>query len=602
MIPVSLRHEDSEILEANCTITKDYQIISGDESFYRMMGENTMFLMNKLIYPDDLNIFEECIFSDKSNFVLLRIHTAKEVFRWVLMRRRFEADEPGRIELQIKDVITQNDKFELYYNNVRKYRVFMNQMKQRFFEYDFKTKIITIYFYVNGHSEILEKDMLSEWQKRVVRMGFVEGENIERFNRMCDDIENGIDSFSSTFQSSFMSRGTRTDLLNFRGETMREGSINMLVVGLIDEIGGRIDAQPVLYDNDVNKDSATGLLNKKAVTEAVIDALAEADTLNDRRTLYLAVMDIDDFKNVNDTYGHYFGDEVIAGFAAELRKNIGDKGIIGRIGGDEFICLFTDCYSEDDVRIYLKAIRKGLSFSLAEKQPGYEFGASIGAAKYPQDGTVYEELFRIADGCLYIAKEKGKNRYIIYDEKLHGKAIAEGIKNGHIIGGDFMKPYEKGNMTADMIARIVKDGRNAIDSVFTELMDKMHIQGICVYAGDDMACVKKYGKYGNHPQYAALMGNDKYLSLFNENGINVINNITSLAMDFYDIYKMLIEEKICSSLQIGVKDADGVYKWLICFDTFGDHKRKWSHDDIMSIYILIKTIAKLDEINDEKNL
>ena len=165
-----------------------------------------------------------------------------------------------------------------------------------------------------------------------------------------------------------------------------------------------------------------------------------------------------------------------------------------------------------------------------------------------------------------------------------------------------MKPYEKGNMTVDMIARIVKDGRNAIDSVFTELMDKMHIQGICVYAGDDMACVKKYGKYGNHPQYAALMGNDKYLSLFNENGINVINNITSLAMDFYDIYTMLIEEKICSSLQIGVKDADGVYKWLICFDTFGDHKRKWSHDDIMSIYILIKTIAKLDEINDEKNL
>ena len=121
----------------------------------------------------------------------------------------------------------------------------------------------------------------------------------------------------------------------------------MLVVGLIDEIGGRIDAQPVLYDNDVNKDSATGLLNKKAVTEAVIDALAEADTLNDRRTLYLAVMDIDDFKNVNDTYGHYFGDEVIAGFAAELRKNIGDKGIIGRIGGDEFIHEFGKGDSRD---------------------------------------------------------------------------------------------------------------------------------------------------------------------------------------------------------------------------------------------------------------
>lgn len=78
MIPVSLRHEDSEILEANCTITKDYQIISGDESFYRMMGENTMFLMNKLIYPDDLNIFEECIFSDKSNLYCLEFIQQKK--------------------------------------------------------------------------------------------------------------------------------------------------------------------------------------------------------------------------------------------------------------------------------------------------------------------------------------------------------------------------------------------------------------------------------------------------------------------------------------------------------------------------------------------
>lgn len=51
MIPVSLRTEDSEVLEANCTITKDYQIISGDESFYRMMGEKYNVLMDKLIYP-----------------------------------------------------------------------------------------------------------------------------------------------------------------------------------------------------------------------------------------------------------------------------------------------------------------------------------------------------------------------------------------------------------------------------------------------------------------------------------------------------------------------------------------------------------------------
>ncbi len=77
-----------------------------------------------------------------------------------------------------------------------------------------------------------------------------------------------------------------------------------------------------------------------------------------------------------------------------------------------------------------------------------------------------------------------------------------------------MKPYEKGNMTADMIARIVKDGRNAIDSVFTELMDKMHIQGICVYAVMTWHVSRSMANRKS-PAICRTYGNEKYLSLFN---------------------------------------------------------------------------------------
>ncbi len=64
------------------------------------------------------------------------------------------------------------------------------------------------------------------------------------------------------------------------------------------------------------------------------------------------IIDIDNFKSVNDTYGHRFGDEVIADLASELRRTVGERGIIGRIGGDEFMCLLTDYNSIEEVRVF----------------------------------------------------------------------------------------------------------------------------------------------------------------------------------------------------------------------------------------------------------
>jgi predicted signal transduction protein with EAL and GGDEF domain len=220
----------------------------------------------------------------------------------------------------------------------------INLIKDKIFEYSSKTGMITIYFYVNNRSEIIEKDLLDSWAERMKRLGFVGRDQVEVFDHLCNEIRTGADSFSVLLKTSIMSKGERQDTLNFRGQTISAVDDRKLTVGIITEISNRMNPKYIQYDaGEANKDSGTGILNKKAVTDEIKAAINLATKLGGSKHMFLAVMDIDDFKQVNDTYGHYFGDEVIAHFANALSSTLGSRGIVGRIGGDEFMILFTDC-------------------------------------------------------------------------------------------------------------------------------------------------------------------------------------------------------------------------------------------------------------------
>lgn len=165
----------------------------------------------------------------------------------------------------------------------------------------------------------------------------------------------------------------------------------------------------LLMTEKMQRDSLSGLYNKAAAQE-----LARALLINNPDHFYaFFILDIDNFKTVNDTCGHAVGDQVIADFAKKIKKQFREKDIVGRIGGDEF-AVFVPVPSKEWVQMKAKMLSKVLCYEFSDGQKSCFISASIGVAVSPEDGTNFEALYQNADTALYQTKENGKNGYTLY--------------------------------------------------------------------------------------------------------------------------------------------------------------------------------------------
>lgn len=164
------------------------------------------------------------------------------------------------------------------------------------------------------------------------------------------------------------------------------------------------------------RDSLTGLYNK-ATTEEFIRSFLKNESNQDLEHVFL-IFDIDNFKNVNDKYGHVFGDFVISEFALELKSQFREDDIVGRIGGDEFVVLIKDFNNNNYVLIdKLERFCSKINQKKFVEQAEFSIACSIGVAMYPEHGYVYSELYEKADQALYYAKAMGKI-LIIYFQRI----------------------------------------------------------------------------------------------------------------------------------------------------------------------------------------
>jgi diguanylate cyclase (GGDEF)-like protein len=165
----------------------------------------------------------------------------------------------------------------------------------------------------------------------------------------------------------------------------------------------------ILMDKLAKTDALTETYNHMAYHEYKDHLVEQAD--NGRLTLHLAILDIDNFKKVNDTYGHKAGDTVLRKVSAIARSKTGSNDFIARYGGEEFVILFTEKSFQEAFDL-TEDIRKEIASTTHEALSGLRVTVSIGLNAYVP-GMGKEALFQLADAALYRAKHTGKNRTVI---------------------------------------------------------------------------------------------------------------------------------------------------------------------------------------------
>ncbi|MFT6431426.1 MAG: diguanylate cyclase (GGDEF)-like protein, partial [Halopseudomonas sp.] len=192
------------------------------------------------------------------------------------------------------------------------------------------------------------------------------------------------------------------------------------------------------------QDPLTGLGNR-AMLEEELDRLL----LRSKRShtnFALLYIDLDYFKQINDSFGHGLGDLLLAVIANRLRRSMRDVDLITRIGGDEFVALLTDLHDANDAALIAGKIIHALSEPITLNGHHLLISASVGIATHPQHGGNAQELLAHADQALYRAKAGGRNGYRFYSpeedaETQHNLDIEQGLRHG-LLEGQFRLHYQ----------------------------------------------------------------------------------------------------------------------------------------------------------------
>ena len=160
------------------------------------------------------------------------------------------------------------------------------------------------------------------------------------------------------------------------------------------------------------QDALTGLWNR-VYTEAAVNKMIAQEAKGT-----LMMIDLDNFKAINDNYGHIEGDRVLKMFADTLRDFSGEEDILCRIGGDEFVVFYKDLTSKSEIGSRAADIISDLCDKLEQCKFETNSSVSIGIAQAPKDAAEFNRLYNCADKALYYVKQNGKNSYHFFSDKL----------------------------------------------------------------------------------------------------------------------------------------------------------------------------------------
>ncbi|MCC0714405.1 PAS domain-containing protein [Clostridioides sp. ES-S-0077-01] len=401
-------------------------------------------VIHKDFSDDFINMYENVINGAKTASCVVKIKLPDGSYIWnkITLTTIFDEDGNPVRAIGIQEDISKQKEAEIKYNEEGKY-----------------------------HSAILSEAMIT-YEINVSKDTFIKGNESwhkpfgikpdNNYSEMVKTIANSIihkdnkEVFLNTFLCKNLLAAYKNNVTEIKLEYRRMNQENKMIwvvctMHLIkDSITNDIKALAYVKDIDNQKkeeirlklkaerDTLTGLYNK-GTTEKLINDFLDSEEASSGIHAFL-IVDIDNFKSVNDNLGHVFGDKVLFEVSKHLKPIFRKDDIVGRIGGDEFIVFLKNIQSFENAKKKAEKICDIFRNSYTENKKTYKISGTVGISFVPEHGTIFKELYRKADVALYYAKSKGKDKYALYNDYIYQNELKNNISDNNI---KELNEYEK---------------------------------------------------------------------------------------------------------------------------------------------------------------
>ena len=338
------------------------------------------------------------------------------------------------------------------------------------------------------------------------------------------------------------------------------------------------DLKKYEYFKDINMtyalDSLTGVLSRTNILGFA------KNLITNKVPFMMGILDIDNFKLVNDNYGHNIGDECLKSVASNLADYIGSDGLVGRFGGDEFIIIYFKDTEYDPVHVFIEdmynsgtVIRRKITIG----DVTFLVTGTIGCASFPKDSSTYEDLFLKVDKALYRGKTKGRNCFIIYVEAKH-KNIEVHRKEESSLPNIFSRIDEIANNSKLSLDKKIKFILSHITSAL-QISEAVFLKNDCtaISGGDGFKCT---------------IDNDCikiFDDLTHDNNIYIPNSLFGI-MENEKVVKFIKEKAILTFIVSRVSIDCKTKGFVILFE--GKITRIWQEKDV-ALLLHLNTVINL---------
>jgi len=554
----------------------------------------------ELVVPEDRemvrNIVDQQLSSSTSIALGYRLRHKNGSTIWVLNKSHLTVEADGNEYLYgtLTD-ITYSQKIQMeLYSNLERYQTILETMDSILFEWNPDTD--RAYISQKWEQFFGYAPLTVDVMQRLSTATHFHPEDLPKVIQMFHDMKYGTLNYQC-LEVRIANVHGRYHWIRMRKTAVRDKQGKLLkMVGLLIGIDEEKQAAKALQEQ-AERDSLTKLLNKQTGRKQ-IEAYLESSPRG--ATCAMIIIDLDNFKTINDRFGHMFGDAVLTQAAREIKRLFRAQDIITRIGGDEFKVLMKGISDRTLIENRCSQLISVCRQLFQPQLQNYPLGCSIGIALSPEHGTTYNELFKRADQALYRAKNKGKNTFCFFDA--NDAAFYSKQRTTTAISAPIDSDEEPGLSEQNIVQHTFQclyssnDFDATVNDILALIGKQTNVSRVYIFENNDdnTTCSNTFEwcNTGITPEIDRLQGISYitdipgYENNFDEHGIFYCPDVTTLPQAAYEIVEA---QGIKAMLQCAIID-NGVFRGYMGFDDCNTN-RYWTKDQISTLTFFAEVLT-----------